>query len=60
MSEEEAHKYYSDCVKYFSAAKFENELKMLTCQFETEKDINKRKELALKIQALTQEQKKNS
>jgi DNA primase len=59
MSEEEAQKYYSDCVKYFSAAKYENELKILTCQFETEKDINKRKELVLKIQALTQKQKKN-
>ncbi len=59
MTEEEKEKYYSDCIKFFKAAEYENTLKMLTAQYENENDIEKRKQLVLKIQALAIEQKKN-
>lgn len=59
MSDFEQELYYRDCKKFFKTAKYENQLKILTAEFDTEKDNEKRKQLALKIQAIMIEQKKN-
>ena len=59
MTQEEQKKYYEDCVKDYKAINYEKKLKILTAEYEQEKDLNKRKEIALKIQLLAINQKKN-
>lgn len=50
--------YYRDCMDIILSEGYEKKLKMLAGQFEQETDINVRRDIALKIQALAQEQKK--
>ena len=57
ITESEQEKCYNDCIGYFKVSTFENKMKILAGEFEKETDIDKRKELVLKIQELTMQQR---